>query len=190
MRWGKSGAYVSVWVMHKTPWQTLHFQSFFAAKQFLTSLSCNEKTVPQTKMSSPSLKNVTFTTKNVIYLPKHVIFMLVFDSILKPSLKHKHRLNSHMYLWGVLVFPKFGQFSSELTKTWSSGATKCGVWIGNCNVKVWKSTEHKLHKIWRSLKFCVNSIKRAHPWFNPRTRQCRKLTGCMNVCQDPSQTSS
>ena len=28
---------------------------------------------------------------------------------------------------GVLVFPKFGQFSSELTKTWSSGATKCGV---------------------------------------------------------------
>ena len=28
---------------------------------------------------------------------------------------------------GVLVFLKFGQFSSELTKTWSSGATECGV---------------------------------------------------------------
>ena len=64
---------------------------------------------------------------------------------------------------GVLVFLKFGQFSSELTKTWSSGATECDVWIGKCNVKVWKSTEHKLHKIWRSLKFCVNSRKRAHP---------------------------
>ena len=28
---------------------------------------------------------------------------------------------------GVLVFLKFEQFSSELTKTWSSGATECGV---------------------------------------------------------------
>ena len=64
---------------------------------------------------------------------------------------------------GVLVFLKFEQFSSELTKTWSSGATECGVWIGNCNAKVWKSTEHKLHNIWRSLKFCTNWGKRAHP---------------------------
>ena len=66
--------------------------------------------------------------------------------------------------WGVLVLLKFWQFWSELTKTWSSGTTECGVWIGNCNVKVWKSTEHKLHKIWCSLKFCVNPGKRAHPW--------------------------
>ena len=49
-------------------------------------------------------------------------------------------------------------------KTWSSGATECRAWIGNCNVKVWKSTEHKLHKIWHSLKFCTNWGKRAHPW--------------------------
>ena len=69
--------------------------------------------------------------------------------------------------WGVLVFLKFEQFSSELTKTWSSGATECGVWIGNCNAKVWKSTEHKLHNIWRSLKFCTNWGKRAHPWLPP-----------------------
>ena len=41
-------------------------------------------------------------------------------------------------------------------KNLSSGATECGVWIGNCNVKVWKSTEHKLHKIWHSLKFKQN----------------------------------
>ena len=51
---------------------------------------------------------------------------------------------------------RFAEILSELTKTWSSGATECGVWIGNCNVKVWKSTEHKLHKIWRSLKFKQN----------------------------------
>ena len=64
---------------------------------------------------------------------------------------------------GVFVLLKFWQFSTELPKTWSSGATECAVWIGNCNVKVWKSTEHKLHKIWRSLKFCTNSGKRAQP---------------------------
>ena len=51
---------------------------------------------------------------------------------------------------------RFAEILSELTKTWSSGATECGVWIGNCNVKVWKSTEHKLHNIWRSLKFQQN----------------------------------
>ena len=68
---------------------------------------------------------------------------------------------------GRLVLLKFWQFSSELTKTWSSGNTKCRVWIGKCNVKVWKSTEHKLHKIWHSLRFCTNSGKRAHPWNIP-----------------------
>ena len=51
---------------------------------------------------------------------------------------------------------RFTENLSELTKTWSSGATECGVWIGNCNVKVWKSTEHKLHNIWRSVKFLQN----------------------------------
>ena len=51
---------------------------------------------------------------------------------------------------------RFTENLSELTKTWSSGATECGVWIGNCNVKVWKSTEQKLHNIWRSVKFQQN----------------------------------
>ena len=51
---------------------------------------------------------------------------------------------------------RFAEILSELTKTWSLGATECRVWIGNCNVKVWKSTEHKLHKIWRSVKFQQN----------------------------------
>ena len=61
---------------------------------------------------------------------------------------------------GVLVLLKFWQFSSELTKTWSSGTTECRVWIGNCNVKVWKFTEHKLHNIWHSVKFQQNGHTR------------------------------
>ena len=59
-------------------------------------------------------------------------------------------------LKGVLVLLKCWQFSSELTKTGSSSATECIVWIGNYNVKAWKTTGHKLHKIWRSLKFHQN----------------------------------
>ena len=42
---------------------------------------------------------------------------------------------------------RFAEIWSELTKSWSSGATEFWVWIGNCNVKVWKSTEQKLHNI-------------------------------------------
>ena len=59
---------------------------------------------------------------------------------------------------------RFAEILSELTKTWSSGATECGVWIGNCNVKVWKSTEHKLHNIWRSVKFQQNEHTPGLEW--------------------------
>ena len=38
--------------------------------------------------------------------------------------------NRNACVRGLIVFLKFGQFSSELTKTWSSGATEYGVWIG------------------------------------------------------------
>ena len=55
---------------------------------------------------------------------------------------------------GVLVLLKFGQFLHEHKETGSSGATESGVWIGYFNVKAWKTTEHKLHKIWHSLKLC------------------------------------
>ena len=58
---------------------------------------------------------------------------------------------------------RFAKIASELTKTWSSGATEFWAWIGNCNVKVWKSTEDKLHKIWNSKYFSQISAKRAHP---------------------------
>ena len=50
----------------------------------------------------------------------------------------------------------FAEILSEFTKTRSSDTTECRVWIGNCNVKVLKSTEHKLQKIRRSLKFNQN----------------------------------
>ena len=91
---------------------------------------------------------------------------------------------------GALILLKFWQFSSELTKTWSSGATECRVWIGNCNVKVWKSTVHKFHKIWRSLKFCTNWGKRAHPWEPTKMTVFSKLaqaspkhtTGLVAIC--------
>ena len=65
---------------------------------------------------------------------------------------------------GVLVFLKFGYYSRELKETGSSGATESEIWIGKFNVKAWKTTEHKLQNIWRSLKFCKNSWKQAHSW--------------------------
>ena len=96
----------------------------------------------------------------------------------------------YMSFWGVLILLKFWLFSSELTKTWefschrmpgcarfaeiwseltktwSSGATEFWVWIGNCNVKVWKSTEDKLHNIWRSVKFEQNEHTPEFEWTN------------------------
>ena len=69
-----------------------------------------------------------------------------------------------LYCPGVCSFCRnFDSFQVNSQKLGSSGATECRVWIGNCDLKVWKSTEHKLHKIWRSLKFCTNLGKRAHP---------------------------
>ena len=44
-------------------------------------------------------------------------------------------------------------FHLNANKTLSFGAKECRVWTGNFNVKVWKTTQYKLHKIWRSLKF-------------------------------------
>ena len=62
---------------------------------------------------------------------------------------------------------RFAEILSKLTQTWSSGATECRVWIGNCNVKVWKSTEHKLHNIWRSVKFQQNEHTPECYWEKP-----------------------
>ena len=63
---------------------------------------------------------------------------------------------------GVLVLLKFWYFSPESAETWSLGAAESEVWIGCFSVKAWKTTEHKLHKIWPSLKFCKNSLKNEH----------------------------
>ena len=46
--------------------------------------------------------------------------------------------------WAVLVLLKF-EVNSQKQKL-----TEFLVWIGNCDVKVRKSTEEKLHKIWNS----------------------------------------
>ena len=78
---------------------------------------------------------------------------------------HRAGVNTTIVMiWGVLVLFKFGHFSCELKESGSSDATESGVWTGNFNAKAWKTTRHKLHKIWRSLKFCTNSGKPAHPW--------------------------
>ena len=64
----------------------------------------------------------------------------------------------------MLVLPNFPHLSAECTETGSANITQSRVWIGNFNVKAWKTTKHKLHKIWRSLSFCTKSRKQAHPW--------------------------
>ena len=71
-----------------------------------------------------------------------------------------------MHCCGVLVFVNLWQFSAGLKEIGSLGTTENEVWTLNFNVKAWKTTEHKLHKIWRSLIFCKISAKRAHPWYN------------------------
>ena len=57
----------------------------------------------------------------------------------------------------VLNFPRF--FHPNVQKLGSLGAIESEIWIGNFNVKAQKTTKHKLHKIWRSLKFCKKSAK-------------------------------
>ena len=64
----------------------------------------------------------------------------------------------------VLVLLNFPHLSSERAEIGSLGAGESEVWIGNLNVKARKTTEHKLHKIWRSLKFCKILGKWEHPW--------------------------
>ena len=79
------------------------------------------------------------------------------------------------------VLLTFWQFSSEPTKTWSSGSTECRIWIGNCNVKVWKSTEHKLHKIWRCTQFQQNEHTPAPcPYWWPLVVNTGHLFKCLH----------
>ena len=68
--------------------------------------------------------------------------------ILSDNEDHTSKLTKCMcsFCWNV-------QFSSEIITTGSSDTTESKVWIDNCNAKLWKSTEYKLHKIWCSTKF-------------------------------------
>ena len=67
------------------------------------------------------------------------------------------------FTWDVLILLNFWHVLPERTQTWGLGTTESEVWIGNFNVKTWKTTKHEFHKIWRSLKFRKRSAKQAHP---------------------------
>ena len=82
------------------------------------------------------------------------------------------------FAWDMLVFLNFRHFSPERTQTWSLGATESKVWIGNLNVQAWKTTEHKLHKIWRSQKISKHSEKQTCP------REAPNLKGHANILVD------
>ena len=102
----------------------------------------------------------------------------------------QHTINICQFLkcdriWGVLVFLKFSHCLPERVETGSLGATKSKVWIGSFKVKARKTTEHKLHKIWHSLKFCKNSAKRAHPCTGPWSQPYRVLTTPGNMFEHP-----
>ena len=84
---------------------------------------------------------------------------------------YKSTMEKNLSIWkknsrrlGVLVSWNLDIFHVNSKETESWGATEIKVWIGNFNVKVWKTTEHKVHKIWHSLKFCKISGKWTHPW--------------------------
>ena len=98
----------------------------------------------------------TWWYRNVQYYTtsfKWVSFMLCvvrikrFETCFKNSFfaDRKFRHPSFSSTRGVLVLLNFPAFSPELAE--SLGATEIEVWICNFNVKAWKTTEHKLHKI-------------------------------------------
>ena len=64
---------------------------------------------------------------------------------------------------GVPFFMNFSLFSPERKESGSSGATESEVWKGNFKGIAWKTTKHKLHKIWSSLKFCKHSGNKLIP---------------------------
>ena len=89
----------------------------------------------------------------------------------------------------------FDIFSPERAQTWSLGATESEVWIGNLNVKAWKSTKHKLHKIWRSLKFLQNFRKTSTSlrWaqtYHSAFQSCSRLSFVKNVHENKTRMHS
>ena len=63
----------------------------------------------------------------------------------------------------MLVLLKLGHFSMWTQRNWEFRRHRNEVWIGNFNVKAWKTTEHKLHKIWRSTKILHKFRKTSTP---------------------------
>ena len=66
----------------------------------------------------------------------------------------------------MLTLLNFPNFSPERAETGNSSTTESEVLLGNSNVKVRKTNEHILHKIWHLLKFSKIPGKRAHPRAN------------------------
>ena len=98
-----------------------------------------------------------------------LLFITLFSQFIHVQVKNVNISAKRAHPWrislarGVLVFLKFSHFSHECKQTGSLGATESEVWIGNFYAKASKTAEHKLHKMWPSLKFSKNSGKRAHP---------------------------
>ena len=73
------------------------------------------------------------------------------DTLMKNTCSTYHKLYSrgHTQVPGVCSFC----WNLKWPHKNCSCVTEFWVWIGNYNVEVWKSTEQKLHNIWRSVKF-------------------------------------
>ena len=104
-----------------------------------------------TRTENVSINNLLEQTGTLYRMILHLPFTISASSFISSAVVCSFRWN-------------LDSFQVNSKKIGSLGATESEVWIGNFNVKVWKSTEHKLHKIWRSLKFGKISAKRAHPW--------------------------
>ena len=111
-------------------------------------------------------KNINTFQRCTKYTSQHMFYGNHHSNLIPSVFKNINSKNS--IYWNCskifsLGCARFVEIASELTKTWSSGFTEFGVWIGNCNVKVWKSTEDKLHKIWNSKFFLSNFSKTSTP---------------------------
>ena len=60
----------------------------------------------------------------------------------------------------MLVFLKFWHFSPEHKETGNFGATEGEFWIGNLNAKAWKTTKHKLQKIYLTLTKILQKFRK------------------------------
>ena len=75
----------------------------------------------------------------------------------------QHRTYKYCIAWCVLVFMHFSLFFTQTQRNWEFRRHRKWSLNGQFQCSSKKTTEHKLHKFLRSLNFCKNSGKRAHP---------------------------